>query len=176
MRLFANMCACLIVAGGSMIAAQAYAQEMADATFINLDGREIGTATLTETPNGVLIDMTITNVPSGAHGFHIHEVGACDAADGFNSAGGHFAPRKNNHGYEAVGGPHAGDMPNQFAAANGTLRAQVLDPNVTLKSGDGSLLDSDSSALVLHAAADDYHTQPTGNSGARIACAVIKPR
>lgn len=174
MRLIARMCACLIVAGGSMIAAQARAQEVADATFVNVDGREIGTATLTETPNGVLIDMTIANLASGAHGFHIHEVGACDASSGFSSAGGHFAPRKNNHGYEADGGPHAGDMPNQFAAADGTLRAQVLDPNVTLK--PGSLIDSDGSALVLHAAADDYHTQPAGNSGARIACAVIKPR
>jgi superoxide dismutase, Cu-Zn family len=152
------------------------AQETASATFINAEGREIGSATLTETPHGVLIDATISGLPAGGHGFHIHEKGQCDAATGFDSAGGHYAPRKREHGYLIQDGPHAGDMPNQFVSSDGTLHLQVVNPDVTLGSGEGTLFDADGSAFILHANVDDYRSQPSGNAGGRIACAVIQPK
>lgn len=90
--------------------------------------------------------------------------------------GGHYAPRGNQHGYLVQGGSHAGDMPNQLAAQDGTLRAQVLNDKVTLGQGEGSLFDSDGSALMLHGQADDYRSQPAGDAGSRVACGVIERR
>lgn len=142
---------------------------------VNAEGDEIGTAVIQQTPGGVLISVAVEGLPSGEHGFHIHEKGECDPAQGFKTAGGHFAPRSRQHGLKVVAGPHAGDMPNQFAGNDGTMRAEVLNPNVTLETGLGSLVDADGSALIIHAGADDYMTQPTGAAGGRLACAVVSP-
>ncbi len=141
----------------------------------NAEGNEIGTAVFEQTPGGVLISVVAEGLPPGEHGFHIHEKGACDPAEGFKTAGGHFAPRSHHHGLKVAAGPHAGDMPNQFAGSDGTMRAVVLNPNVTLETGVDSLVDADGSALIIHAGADDYMTQPTGAAGGRLACAVISP-
>lgn len=157
------------------LAAPAFGQAQgAKATFIDGDGQEIGTATLTQTPNGVLIEVDASNLPQGWHGFHIHETGQCDAAGGFQSAGGHYAPRGSEHGYQVEGGPHAGDMPNQFVPESGQLRAQVLNPLVTIGEGEATLFDQDGSAIVIHANPDDYQSQPSGDAGDRLACAVIE--
>jgi len=157
-------------------AALAQAPQQAAATFHNQQGQEIGRAILTQTASGVLIEMELSNVPAGEHGFHIHETGVCDAADGFKSAGGHFEPARHQHGYMAADGPHAGDMPNQFAASDGRLGANVLNSNVTLSDGPTSVLDADGSAIIVHAKPDDYASQPTGDAGDRIACALIEKR
>lgn len=142
--------------------------------FINAEGKQIGTATLSQTLNGVLIQTDLRGLPPGEHGFHIHETGKCEANNGFESAGGHFAPRGQQHGFLTAGGPHAGDLPNQIVGQNGRLQADVLAAYVTLEAGrDVSLLDQDGSALVVHSKADDYKSQPSGNAGDRIACAVI---
>lgn len=154
--------------------ASAHAQQSASASFIDVSGKTIGRATLTQTPGGVLIDIDLAGVAPGEHGFHIHAVGRCDAADGFKSAGDHFAPRSRQHGYHVAGGPHGGDMPSQFAAADGRLRAHVVNPGVTLGAGVASVFDGNGSALVLHAKPDDYRSQPSGDAGDRIACAVIE--
>ena len=146
----------------------------AKATFIDTEGREIGTATLTETLHGVLISATVQVGSAGEHAFHIHEKGVCNPADGFKSAGGHFNPFAKKHGFKAEGGPHAGDMPNQVAGADGVLRANVINTMVTLKDGKGTLFGPDGTSLVIHDGPDDYESQPSGAAGARIACAVIK--
>jgi Cu-Zn family superoxide dismutase len=148
----------------------------AEATFHDLQGRNVGKAILTQTANGVLIEMELSNVAAGEHGFHIHETGTCDAADGFKSAGGHYEPSQHQHGYLDASGPHAGDMPNQFVGRDGTLRAHVLNPNITLSDGPASLFDADGSAIVVQAGPDDYNSPPAGNAGDRIACAVIEWR
>jgi superoxide dismutase, Cu-Zn family len=158
----------------SIGSALAQSEQRGRGEFIDINGQAIGTVTLSETPHGVLVEVDLTGLPEGEHGFHIHETGRCDAADGFESAGDHFAPRDHDHGFLAEGGFHAGDMPNQFVAAAGVLRAHVFNPNVTLGSGEGSLFDDDGSALVVHADADDYRTDPAGEAGDRIACAVIE--
>jgi Cu-Zn family superoxide dismutase len=154
----------------------AQAPQQASATFFNSQGQEIGHAALTQTTSGVLIDIDLSNVAEGEHGFHIHETGICDPADGFKSAGGHFEPAQHQHGYLAEHGPHAGDMPNQFVGTDGELRAHAFNLNVSLAEGPASLFDADGSAIVIHADPDDYSSQPTGNAGDRIACAVIKKR
>lgn len=149
------------------------AAQTATASFINAEGKDVGAATLTQTPNGVLIAFEVHGLAPGEHAFHIHEKGSCDPATKFASAGGHYALGK-KHGYKTEGGPHPGDMPNQFAGPDGVLRAEVIDPSVTLGSGAGTLLGPDGTALVIHAKADDYQSQPAGNAGDRVACAVIK--
>jgi Cu-Zn family superoxide dismutase len=152
-----------------------YGQEeamRAQAVFIDTEGKEIGGAILTETPHGVLIEFTVNNLPRGEHGFHIHETGSCETPD-FKSAGGHYTHDK-RHGYLTKDGYHAGDLPNQFIEADGLMRGSLFNPNITLSDGETSLFDFDGSALVVHAEADDYSSQPAGAAGARIACAVIK--
>lgn len=135
------------------------------------DGQRVGVATLTDTPNGVLIRADLANLPPGAHAMHVHETGACTPS--FDAAGGHFNPGNRAHGALVPAGMHAGDLPNLHVAADGTAQVEVLEPGVTLDSGSTRLMDADGAALVIHATADDYASQPAGNSGARIACGVI---
>jgi Cu-Zn family superoxide dismutase len=165
----------LIAAGAALLAFTAGAQQamQAQTTFVNSEGTEIGAATLTETPQGVLIEFVLNNVPTGEHGFHIHETGACDAPD-FQSAGGHYNPTGKEHGYKSEQGYHAGDMPNQFAWQDNVIQGNVLNTHVTLGEGDATLFDEDGSALILHSGPDDYASQPSGDAGSRIACAVIE--
>ncbi|MGH6609314.1 MAG: superoxide dismutase family protein [Burkholderiaceae bacterium] len=163
----------IIAAGFSGGALAQQTPEPVRVTFQDASGKQIGTAALTQLPNGVLIDVDVSGLPAGEHGFHFHQTGRCDAADGFKSAGEHFAPQKHQHGHMVKGGPHAGDMPNQFVAADGRLRAHIVNSRVTLGNGANSLFDKDGSALIIHAKPDDYRSQPSGEAGDRIACAVI---
>lgn len=149
----------------------AQAPEQAKAELKMENGKSAGTVTLTETPNGVLLHVTLTGVPEGVHAFHVHAVGQCEPP--FTSAGAHFNPGSKQHGVENAMGMHAGDMPNVTVPASGTLTFDVLNPGITLKAGPNSLFDADGSAVVLHGAADDYKSDPAGNAGARIACGVV---
>lgn len=144
-----------------------------EADVIGLDGHGLGKVLLQETPTGVLVTTDIRGLPQGEHGFHFHEKGLCDPAQKFTTSGGHFAGGPHQHGLMNMSGPHGGDMPNQYAGPDGVLKVQVLDTGATLSPGPKSLLDADGSALVIHAGADDYTSQPAGNAGGRIACAVI---
>lgn len=131
-----------------------------------------GTLTLTAEADGVRITGSLAGVaPGGTHGFHVHETGDCSAPDA-SSAGPHFNPGGHPHGHPGQGEHHAGDMPNLVADDAGALAVDVVVPGVTL--GDGAEMDVLGRALVLHAKADDYATQPSGDSGARIACGVIR--
>lgn len=168
-----------ILASVLLLTGTAIAQEteltVAEATFVDIEGNEIGTVTLTETEEGVTIAGTLEGIAEGEHGFHIHETGDCDPATNFESAGSHFAPRGNEHGFDNPNGPHAGDMRNQTAGADGQLVLNVNNDMVSLTEGEeGNLFDEDGSALVVHSGPDDYMTDPSGNSGDRIACAVIE--
>jgi superoxide dismutase, Cu-Zn family len=134
-------------------------------------GKEVGKAELTDTPGGVLIRLDLTGIPPGDHAFHVHAVGKCDAPD-FKSAGPHFNPDETKHGLMNDQGPHAGDMPNLHVPESGKLVVEVLNESVSLDA-ERALLDKDGSALVIHAKADDYQTDPAGNAGDRIACGVV---
>ena len=93
--------------------------------------------------------------------------------DGFKSAGGHYAGGM-KHGFLVEGGPHPGDMPNVTVGSDGVLKVSVLNTMVSVKGGENPLLDDDGSALMIHSGADDYESQPAGDAGNRIACAVIE--
>lgn len=141
----------------------------------NAKGEDIGRATLVSMINGVLVRLDLKNLPPGEHALHFHEKGSC-VAPKFESAGPHFAPLKTSHGFDSSGGPHAGDMPNVMVAQNGTLKTEVMNPNVSLAQGDNSLLRSGGTALVIHAKPDDYKSQPSGDAGDRLACGEIKSK
>lgn len=138
--------------------------------LINAAGQTIGSVRAWETAGGVSFHISAAGLPHGLHGIHVHSVGRCDPPD-FTSAGPHWNPAARKHGLNNPAGPHAGDLPNVEVAANGVLSATVTVPGVTM----ASLLDADGAALVIHAQPDDNVTDPSGNSGARIACAVIRP-
>jgi Cu-Zn family superoxide dismutase len=140
--------------------------------FVDAAGKDNGTAELTATPMGVLIELEITGLPPGQWvAFHVHETGSCDHATGHESAGGHFNPTDAKHGFLSDGGPHAGDMPNQYVGTDGLLRAQVFNREVELGRGKTGILGR---ALMIHAKADDYESQPSGDAGKRLACGVIE--
>lgn len=142
--------------------------------IINTDGNNIGEADITEGADGVTIAIKAEGLTPGQHGFHIHEKGECTPPL-FETAGGHFNPTDKEHGFNNLKGFHAGDLPNVEVGKDGKLDAAVTTAEITLKLGqDNSILDDDGSALVLHEKEDDYKTDPAGNSGDRIACAVIK--
>jgi superoxide dismutase, Cu-Zn family len=147
------------------------AGESARAELKNAEGRAVGQATLTETAQGVLIHVALTDVPEGTHAFHIHAVGKCEPP--FTTAGGHFNPATKQHGIENAAGMHAGDLPNIDVPAGGHLTFDLFTRDVTLKAGSNSLFDADGSSIVIHQGKDDYKSDPAGNAGARIACGVV---
>jgi Cu-Zn family superoxide dismutase len=144
------------------------------AKLTGLDGAAIGTASFAATAHGVLIQFDLKGLTPGVHAIHIHSAGSCDAKTGFASAGPHFSPEATRmHGYLADHGAHAGDLPNQFAAADGTLKASVISNAFTLGNGMKSIFDRDGAAIVVDAGGDDYVSQPGGNAGDPVACGVI---
>ena len=142
--------------------------------LVNSAGQAVGTVTAWETEGGVGLRLQAAGLPHGVHGIHVHAVGRCEGPK-FESAGPHWNPASRKHGLSNPAGPHGGDLPNVTVAANGTLSATLTVPAASLSPGPGSLLDGDGAALVLHAAADDNVTDPSGNSGDRIVCAVLQP-
>jgi Cu-Zn family superoxide dismutase len=166
----------VIVVLSSLLAGCAAMQPSTDTTATadlrNASGQSVGTAQLTQVGNVVRIVLDARGVPPGLHGVHIHAVGKCDPPD-FTSAGPHFNPTGKQHGALNPQGSHAGDLPNLNVAADGSGRLETATEQITLGTGATSVWDADGSALVVHAAPDDFKTDPTGNSGARIACGVI---
>src|SRR3954452_18874829 len=139
--------------------------------LVNTSGQSVGTVRAWQTAGGVSLRIDAAGLPHGIHGIHVHSVGRCDPPD-FASAGSHWNPLGRQHGMNNPAGPHAGDLPNVDVAANGVLGATVTVPGASM----ASLLDADGASIVIHAAADDYVTDPSGNSGGRIACAVLQPQ
>lgn len=145
----------------------------AQATLIGPDGKAHGTATIIQGGNGLQVHVRAQDLPPGTHGIHLHAVGRCDPP-AFQSAGGHWNPAGKMHGRDNPRGAHEGDLPNITVGRNGSGTLNFDLPGASLTGGDHSLLDADGAALVIHAAADDYKTDPSGNSGARIACGIIR--
>lgn len=167
----------LLAAAAAGLALAATAQDMAAVSakgaFVDRDGSQAGTAVLTQNKAGVLIEIEVRGLEPGEHGFHLHQTGQCDPATGFESAGSHLALEGQQHGFEVEGGPHSGDLPNTFVGEDGVLKAHVLASAIALE-GEATIFDDDGAALVVHAGPDDYRSQPSGNSGDRVACAVIE--
>ena len=165
-------------AAGLALAGCAGVGALADSESVTLrdgSGRTVAVAQLIPATEGVQVVLSANGLPAGVHGVHIHQTGLCDAPD-FTTAGGHFNPANRQHGTENPNGPHAGDLPNLTVDANGQGSLNGTARGVTLEgTGVSSLRKAGGTALVVHASADDYRTDPSGNSGARIACGVIPP-
>jgi Cu-Zn family superoxide dismutase len=137
------------------------------------DGQEkaVGDIVIWDEGSGVALELKLHDLTPGEHGIHFHQVPKCEGPD-FKSAGGHFNPEGKKHGFDSPDGHHAGDMKNFTVGADGKASVRLEDSDVTLKDGPHSLLSS-GAAVVVHAKADDYKTDPSGNSGDRVACGVI---
>ena len=138
------------------------------------DGRPVGTVTLSEDSNGVTIKVDASAIPAGTHGVHLHTTGLCQGPK-FESAGGHWNPAGKQHGRDNPMGAHLGDLANFEIGDAGTATTTFLVGGVTMSGAANALADADGTSLVVHAKADDYKTDPSGDSGDRIACAVLAP-
>lgn len=178
-RILINAAACVV----STFAIAAWAQipvsegpkmppPAASAVIIDGNKNAIGSLSVYEGGHGLLLRAVASDLAPGWHGFHFHQKGTCEDA-GFKASGDHFMPHAAEHGVLA-GGPHAGDLPNIFVAADGTAHVDVISHGLKLH-GDTGLLDSDGAAIVIHAGPDDYQSQPSGAAGERVACGVLKP-
>jgi len=170
--------AALVAALSLLFSLSAFSQasaQMVEVELLSSQGKQVGRATLTQQQGGVRISLEARKLSPGPHGFHIHAVGKCDPP-GFTSAAGHFNPDGKKHGLKNPAGPHAGDLPNLIAGADGSASIEVVASWVTLAPGSNSLMGREGSALVIHASPDDDMTDPAGNAGARIACGVISSK
>lgn len=138
--------------------------------LINSSGQQIGTVTASQTSGGVTLAISASGLPHGLHGVHVHAVGRCETPK-FETAGGHWNPAERHHGLNNPQGPHAGDLPNISVSSSGVASETLVLSHASF----AQLADADGSALVIHAGPDDYMTDPSGNSGGRIACAVVAP-
>ncbi|MFZ0195155.1 MAG: superoxide dismutase family protein, partial [Pseudolabrys sp.] len=133
------------------------AAQSAKALLKSGEGKDVGSAELTQTPAGVVIRLAVKGLPAGEHAFHVHGVGKCEPQ--FTSAGGHFNPSGKKHGMMAAEGYHAGDMPNLHIPTSGEIVVEVLNAAITLEKGKpNSLFGPDGTALIIHAGKDDYKT------------------
>lgn len=146
----------------------------ATAKVIGKNNESYGNAYFEEEDNGVRMTLALSGVPAGTHGIHIHSVGKCEPPT-FESAGPHFNPTNKEHGKDNPKGYHLGDLPNLEVGEDGKVDLNFLAEGLTLeKNAANSLLRDGGTALVIHESEDDYKTDPSGNSGARIACGIIQ--
>jgi superoxide dismutase, Cu-Zn family len=177
--------AVLAVVGAGLIGGCATASTAAERVaaaavdFVTPTGGSMGSGVVWQDPLGVVhVDAQVRGLTPGNHGIHFHAVGRCDGAASlaFASAGAHFNPLNRKHGLSAPDGPHAGDAPNVVVNSDGLGRINFTTDRVSLTSGPTSLNDTDGSSLIIHAMGDDQVTDPSGNSGARLSCAVVRMR
>jgi len=168
------LCALVLAVWGMALAQQPGA--VADLKDAN--GKVVGHATFTQNlpEGGVWIHVEVTGLTPGVHAIHIHTTGVCEGP-AFLSAGGHFNPDGHKHGFVNPDGPHAGDLPNMAVNAAGKARYDTANYRVTLGVGPNNVFKTGGTSLVIHAGADDYVSDPAGNSGPRVACGLIsQPR
>ncbi|MGD9810031.1 MAG: superoxide dismutase family protein [Sphingobium sp.] len=158
-----------------LAAASAHAMQAgpsAHADILDASGTKVGAAHLTQQGDDIAVSLSVTGISPGLHGAHIHTTGTCDAP-GFAGAQGHWNPAGAHHGLKNPEGHHSGDMPNIDVDADGKGALDFTIANASITGGDTPLLDADGAALVIHAGPDDMMSDPSGNSGGRIACGVI---
>jgi Cu-Zn family superoxide dismutase len=139
---------------------------------INNEDERVGDIWAWQGNGGVLLQVRLHGLPSGAHGIHIHQTGSCGDIGAFKESGGHVGKSDAPHGILHPGGPHKGDLPDIFVNADGTAKADIFSPLINIT----DFRDIDGAAIIIHTAGDDYQTQPIGNAGKRIACSVFPGR
>lgn len=145
---------------------------LATAVLVNASGQNVGSAEIVQRGEGLMLVARVSAQAVGDHGIHLHTTGKCEAP-AFTSAGGHLNPGAHQHGSLNPAGPHVGDLPNIAVASDGTGAVESRLPGTTAEI-IASMFDSDGTAVVLHAGPDDYKTDPSGNSGGRIACGALE--
>ena len=135
------------------------------------DGRPAGAAQFASAGDRVTVTMTLSGFAEGMHGVHLHMTGACTAPD-FTAAGGHLNPMDKQHGSQNPAGKHLGDLPNVTIGSGGTGTLTATFPGPAAEVMD-QIFDADGTAIIVHAGADDYRTDPSGDSGGRVACGVV---
>lgn len=136
-------------------------------------GKNVGTAVATQVGKTINVRVNGMGLPPGPHGIHVHMVGECTAPD-FASAGAHWNPTERQHGRNNPAGRHKGDLPNIVAGQGGLGSINYIIEDASVSDGPNALMDADGASIVIHAAEDDYATDPSGNSGDRIACGVFR--
>lgn len=161
----------LLATTGCATVYESAAEQVGAATILDRNGQTVGTAALYSLAGEVTISVSLDGVPAGEHGVHLHMTGDCSASD-FTSAGGHLNPGGNEHGTQNPRGAHLGDLPNATVASDGVGTVSTI-----LRGTSDTVLpqifDADGTALIVHAGADDYRSDPAGDAGSRIACGVF---
>jgi Cu-Zn family superoxide dismutase len=142
------------------------------AAMLNTDNAELGSAGITPGKDGVQLDIDVSGLAVGSYGVHLHAVGKCDGPD-FKTAGAHWDPAGKQHGRDNPLGAHLGDLPNLTVTTTNKGKLSIALPRLNIN-GDSGLLDGDGTSIIIHAMPDDYRTDPSGNSGARMICGVFR--
>lgn len=170
--LFAAMPVVLAASACTTASQAPNAAPTASAKLASADGGGRGMATVTQAGDGLHVVVKAQGLMPGIHAVHIHTTGQCTAPD-FTSAGGHWNPAARQHGKDNPAGMHMGDMPNMTVGPDGTGAIEYHIADGTISEGAMPLLDADGAAVVVHAKADDYMSDPAGNAGGRVACGVL---
>ncbi len=162
----------IIAACNTMSGAQDVSAPVVAFAELTQAGENVGTLTLTQTGSDVKMKVSVSGLQTGEYGMHFHETGKCDGPD-YKTAGAHWNPSGKQHGLQNPQGTHAGDLPNLKANAGNISRIEQQLSSIQL-TGSSSLIDADGAAFIIHAKPDDNKTDPSGNSGDRKICGVIK--
>ena len=168
-------CFAFILCAGLATTTAMAADKPVTAMLSDAQGKQIGQATFVQQGGGVKMTVIANGLIPGLHGIHLHAVGQCKGPD-FASAGGHWNPMHKMHGTQSPQGPHMGDLPNITVGPEGKGRLETTIAGATLDSGPMGLLDSDGTALVIHAGPADNQTDPSGPIGGRVACGFVTAR
>jgi superoxide dismutase, Cu-Zn family len=169
MNRFVNLALGLSLA---LFALPLHSQNKLNVELKDAKGNSVGSAVIADQAKGVVLDLHLHGLPPGEHAIHFHQSAHCDLPD-FQTAGGHNNPDSKKHGFDNPQGHHAGDMTNFKVGDDGKAEVKLEDKDVTVSPGPHSLLNFGGSSVIIHAKPDDYKTDPSGNSGDRIACGVI---
>jgi superoxide dismutase, Cu-Zn family len=162
-----------VIALAGSLGAGCLAAKSVTVTLKDAKGMDVGTARIADAAKGgVTILLKVKGLTPGEHAAHIHTAAKCEGP-GFTTAGGHFNPDMKHHGLDNPEGPHAGDMNNFTVDKKGRAKALLVNTRVNLNDDMHSVFSNGGTALVIHAKADDYKTDPAGNAGDRIACGTI---
>lgn len=173
MKIGRLVAACLVGAAAVSAAVPAFATgERANVEIKDAAGKSLGNVVVTDTTGGALIQLKLSGLTPGQHGFHIHETGKCEGD--FSSAGGILNPLGAKHGFTNEEGPMAGDLPNLIVPASGEIEIELITPLISLSAeGEDGVFDADGTSFVIFEKGDNYMSDPDGDAGARIACGIF---